>query len=247
MVVTRRQSTAHKSTSKSTPSPTLSSNRRRRSRSQGPKVPRQKGSKSPSKTPSTPPSVPTSVPPFVPTYLELIAESFTTSDNLTHNHSIQSQPFWVRIAFISTNIFYPLAAYFISSRSQKTLPLHSSLSPLCSNPSVSLILIILISLASTSFHTCQCFHCLTTSQMSLTVFLNQFDLLCASTYGFYLSICFYKRSALHFIPCLLLLLAGGVLKLKGYYKGYFLAHGMWHVGGAWYFTRIICGESDRLL
>ena len=83
--------------------------------------------------------------------------------------------------------------------------------------------------------------------MDVTVWWNEVDLACAGSYGIFLAVCFFKRPMFYFLPCLLLLVGGGVMKLQGYYKVYFAMHGMWHVAGAAWFLRVVCGEEGRMV
>ena len=227
-----------------------------------------------------------------PTYFELIAESFTTGDNLNHNAGIASQTTLIRTMFILSNLGYLYAAigFYSHSNSSNSLQaslaelipkanpvlsllasvllkalaavdaffplesypvvpdplLPSAMSSVCANRTVNAVGAALIFLASTTFHTKQCFRCRTRGEMSSCVWWNEVDLACAGSYGAFLFLCFFKRNLLHFVPCLLLLVGGGVMKLQGYYKVYFALHGLWHVLGACWFLEVVCEEGKRM-
>ncbi|GMI10349.1 hypothetical protein TrVE_jg4477 [Triparma verrucosa] len=199
-----------------------------------------------------PPPQPTLNTNTTATYYELIAESFTTGDNHNHNHGIGSQSALVRAAFILTNLGYLYASivYLMPSSPLHPSPLLSSslsLTSICSSRSLNSLFAFLIFLASSTFHTVQCYKCRTHQEVSTCVWWNEVDLACAGSYGLFITVCFFKRNLLMFFPCLLLLVGGGVMKLQGYYKMYFLLHGLWHLTGSAWFLLVVCQEGERLI
>ena len=102
-----------------------------------------------------------------------------------------------------------------------------------------------LGIVSTFFHTTQCFYCRNEQEIKRRVLYNKVDLSCAICYGLYLLTCFFKQidffnGIIRFLPCFILLIIGGIFKLKGYYKIYFLLHGLWHISSAYFFVHIIC-------
>ncbi len=175
-----------------------------------------------------------------PTFAELVLESFTTGDNHDHNEGIGSQPLWTRIIFILTNVAYLLCAYVMHSKGQTPNPVSESLDNFCSIPSINYLSAAALSIISATFHTKQCFFCRDHKEVASCVWWNEIDLHCAALYGLYIGLCFFKKSLLYFVPCLLSLVGGGVLKLLGYYRVYFFLHGTWHISCALFMAKVVC-------
>ncbi|GMH70737.1 hypothetical protein TrLO_g547 [Triparma laevis f. longispina] len=201
---------------------------------------------------SFPPTPTTSSATSRASYLDLVAESFTTGDNHNHNHGIGAQSLLVKSLFILTNLGYLFAALTFLNPSSPPLPtpILQNLPPLtslCSNRPLNTLFCLLIFFASSIFHTLQCFKCRSKKEVKNCVWWNEVDLCCAGSYGGFICVCFFKRDLLLFLPCLFLLVSGGIMKLQGYYKVYFLLHGLWHLTGAWWFLKVVCEEGERLI
>ncbi|GMI25071.1 hypothetical protein TeGR_g1158 [Tetraparma gracilis] len=154
------------------------------------------------------------------------------------------EPTWAKVLFILTNLPYALAAARMVAQDQEFAPVLSQLQGLCEASSkINWVFVGIIGIVSGIFHSKQCFQCSNKKQRQAVVWWNELDLQCAFSYGFYLSVCFLKRSTVHFAPCVALLVGGGVFKLNGYYKTYFLLHGLWHVTVAWYMSAIVCNPA----
>ena len=159
--------------------------------------------------------------------------------------------FTSRCLFIASNFAYLLCAMLMYYREEsiKTSPVDnqvfglSLLSEVCSVKAVNFISVAVISVISSIFHTKQVFGNGSASSCASCTRWNTVDLTCASSYGLFLSICFFKRSLIFFIPAISLLVLGAVAKLSGYPHLYMLLHGLWHVASAAFFMTIVCGES----
>jgi len=172
-----------------------------------------------------------------------MGESFTTNDSTRFNHDagLLNLPLFDRVLFILSNFAYVAASYMMRSSPQSSAAITPFLSSFCTaSTGYNHIAVFVIGIISSIFHTTQCFNCRTKKQMARSVWWNSIDLNCAGTYGLYCAVCFFRKRMILFAPCILLLVGGGVAKLKGYHRMYLLLHGLWHVTVAFYMLDVVC-------
>ena len=172
----------------------------------------------------------------------ILEESFTTKDNKTLNLKLANTNLLLRVLFLLTNAGYFLAALslFLDPAALAPSPLASPIGNVCASTTVNVLWLVSIGLASTCFHSTQCFCPRTSWGPPLAVKFNKVDLTCAKLYTIFLLVCFWKRQLVYAVPGIALLVLGGVAKLAGRNELYFVLHGLWHVVGALHFRATLC-------
>ncbi len=135
-----------------------------------------------------------------------------------------------RFLFIITNIPYILLTF--ASYYQMDTSYYIFCRGLCDNQYYGTGILLFMSIASTTFHILQC-NCYHKSHIHICVIANKSDFLCAGMSGVWLCICFVKMKLLLFVPCLILMILGGICKTRQYYTMYLILHGMWHITSAY--------------
>ena len=154
---------------------------------------------------------------------------YDTDDN-AHNIYISQLNILYRILFITTNIPYILITF--ASYYQMDTSYYIFCRGLCDNQHYGTTILLTMSIVSTVFHTLQC-RCYNKSCIHSCVIANKCDFICAGMSGIWLCICFVKMKLLLFVPCILLMILGGICKTHQYYTMYLILHGIWHITSAY--------------
>lgn len=163
---------------------------------------------------------------------------YDTSDNKL-NIEMTKQPLLYRALFIMTNLPYLYVAIHLLGFIPKTDVVHIAFIPVCSHNNAGHYIMMIITIASTTFHCLQC-NCKCDRDVGYSAILNNADIFCACASCVWLFICFFKLKLVLFAPCVLFMYIGSVYKLKRQYKLYFLFHGLWHISTAAMMYNLMC-------
>ena len=164
---------------------------------------------------------------------------YTTDDNI-HNIYISKMSLLMRILFVLTNISYVVLLFVtLNKESLNYKELIEFPEYICKSPVLTRLCIFLLCIASTMFHTKQC-SCKNKQDLDTCIRLNNVDFVCAGFVGLICVLCYNKLEIIFMIPCIGLMVLGGICKSIGHYNLYLIFHGFWHIFSAIIMFLIIC-------